>query len=87
MDLGLRLILHALWHALTQLLEVMLLQAIGLCIFSLIALELYMGKLRQVCVLIKGGEVSNKLKQGYSAPIKADDPNKDTAYNMYVFQV
>ncbi|CAG7829685.1 unnamed protein product [Allacma fusca] len=52
---GLRLMINALVSSVVQLLEVMALTLFCLMLFSLLALELFMGKLRQKCVLVKNG--------------------------------
>jgi len=48
-------------NAITQLVEVMLLTFFCICIFSLFALEIFMGKFHQVCVLTKGSQTSKEL--------------------------
>ncbi|CAG7833557.1 unnamed protein product [Allacma fusca] len=52
---GLRMMINALLSSVIQLLEVMALTLFCLMIFALLALELYMGKLLQKCVLVKNG--------------------------------
>jgi hypothetical protein len=59
----------------------MLLTIFCLCIFALFALEVYMGRLHQVCVLIKGSETSTREARRPSvAPILPDDPNRHFLY-------
>ena len=47
------MMINALMNSMVQLVEVMALTFFCLCIFALFALEVYMGKLHQVCVLDK----------------------------------
>jgi hypothetical protein len=79
---GLRMIINALLNAMVQLFEVMLLTAFCLAIFALFALEVYMGKLHQVCVLIKGSPKAMEVVRHPSAaePINDTDPNRDYLY-------
>jgi len=74
--------INALLNAITQLVEVMLLTLFCLCIFSLFALEIFMGKFHQVCVLIKGSDTSRELSlSGISVdPI---DPFSPTVHYEY----
>jgi hypothetical protein len=79
------MIINALLNAMVQLLEVMLLTIFCLCIFALFALEVYMGKLHQVCVLIKGSETSTRESRRPSvSPILPDDPNRHFLYATQV---
>ncbi|CAL8093988.1 unnamed protein product [Orchesella dallaii] len=52
---GLRLMINALLNSVIQLLEVMVLTFVCLVVFSMIAFELFSGRLRSKCVVIKGG--------------------------------
>ena len=75
------MIINALLNAMVQLLEVMLLTIFCLCIFALFALEVYMGKLHQVCVLIKGSETSmGDSRRPVIEPIMESDPNRHYLY-------
>ena len=49
------MLINALFGSVVQLIEVMALTMFCLMIFALLALQLFMGKLRQKCVLIKNG--------------------------------
>ncbi|ODM93579.1 Sodium channel protein 60E [Orchesella cincta] len=69
---GLRMMINALLSSVVQLLEVMALTLFCLMIFALFALEVYMGKLRQKCVLIKGGPLDPN-----NTPIHPNDPLRD----------
>ncbi|XP_063710219.1 sodium channel protein 1 brain-like isoform X3 [Symsagittifera roscoffensis] len=57
---GLRTIVNALINALKMLLEVMVLMVFGLCVASLLGLQLYMGVLRNKCVLNWPSNISNE---------------------------
>ena len=48
------MLINALFGSVVQLIEVMALTMFCLMIFALLALQLFMGRLRQKCVLIKG---------------------------------
>ena len=66
--------IDALLSSVVQLLEVMALTLFCLMIFALLALELYMGKLRQKCVLIKGSEVHRRMiEDGERDPAEIDE--------------
>jgi hypothetical protein len=52
---GLQTMLNALVNSALQLFEVMALNFFCLLVFALFGLEIYMGKLRNKCVLIRGG--------------------------------
>jgi len=74
------MMINALMNAIIQLMEVMLLTFFCLCIFSLFALEIFMGKFHQVCVLIKGSNTSRELgMSGGNFLLDPIDPNSPTA--------
>ena len=52
--------MNALINALKMLLEVMVLMVFGLCVASLLGLQLYMGVLRNKCVLNWPSNISNE---------------------------
>lgn len=58
---GLRMMINALLNSVVHLVEVMVLTLVCLIIFAVFALEVFQGKLRQKCVMDKGGpmDVSN----------------------------
>ena len=79
--------IDALLSSVVQLLEVMALTLFCLMIFALLALELYMGKLRQKCVLTKGSEVHRRMiEDGERDPSEIDeispmDPDANRLWN------
>jgi len=73
---GLRMMINALLSSVVQLLEVMALTLFCLMIFALFALEVYMGKLRQKCVVIKGGPLDPN-----NIPIHPNDPLRDKLWS------
>ncbi|CAG7829681.1 unnamed protein product [Allacma fusca] len=89
---GLRMMINALLSSVVQLLEVMALTLFCLMIFALLALELYMGKLLQKCVLIKNGaehvkmvsEGSRVKSEITGGPIKPGTPNANRLWWEWV---
>ncbi|CAG7727599.1 unnamed protein product, partial [Allacma fusca] len=83
---GLRVMINSLLKSVKQLVEVMFLTMFFLLIMSLVALQLYNGKLLQKCVLIKNGVEHLKmvLEKGTrhiselaGGPIQPNDPDAD----------
>ena len=80
---GLKTLINALFGSVVQLLEVMALTLFCLMIFALLALQLFMGKLRHKCVLVKNGVAHNQLvaenerEMGELGDVRPDDPDRD----------
>lgn len=72
------MMINALLSSVVQLLEVMALTLFCLMIFALFALEVYMGKLRQKCVRMKGGPEDPDI---HNTPIDPNDPLRDELWS------
>ncbi|CAG7836429.1 unnamed protein product [Allacma fusca] len=90
---GLRLMTNALLKSVVQLVEVMTLTMFCLMIFALLALQLYMGKLLQKCVLMKNSEAHRKMvyeelsrdpTELNGGPIRPGDPEARKMWNNWV---
>ncbi|CAG7722563.1 unnamed protein product [Allacma fusca] len=90
---GLKIMINALLKSVTQLVEVMILTVFCLMIFSLLALQLFMGKLSQKCVLVKNGpkhlkmvleEQSRDLSELEGGPINLNDPNANFLWYKWI---
>ena len=78
--------INSLFGSVVQLLEVMALTLFCLMIFALLALQLFMGKLRHKCVLVKNGSAhinlveDNDRDSSELEDIKPDDPDRDKTW-------